>query len=134
MKLFLILLCLGFSFNSWSVGRSPAVEDFIGIDPKQSQAGKALTPSGTEVLFNFSEGVPHQNSSPVVQKSTPSQAPIGALLGLVFLLALPMVSWFLIMRHLNKEEAAFQDHHETHNVASLADYREENKEELKKAS
>lgn len=90
--------------------RGPAVEDFVGVDIEQPD----LTPAGTHALFNF-----EQELTEVKADQAPTQAvitktelkaasaasetsPWSQWLGIVVILALPVVTWSLTMRHLNK--------------------------------
>jgi len=90
--------------------RGPAVEDFVGIDIEEQD----LTPSGTHALFNFEAEL-----SGAATTSAPTQAvitktqlkaassssetsPWSQWLGVLVILSLPVVTWSLTMRHLNK--------------------------------
>ncbi|MFP5490773.1 MAG: hypothetical protein ACLGG0_04690 [Bacteriovoracia bacterium] len=99
--------------------RGPAVEDFVGIENQEPD----VTPEGTHALFNFQEDVKSYQERPADQKSNveirkapeakptttatvPSSAwPLSAWFGALVILALPVVTWSLTMRHLKKDEA-----------------------------
>jgi hypothetical protein len=102
-----------------SYARGPAVEDLVGIENQEPD----VTPEGTHALFNFQEDVKSYQERPAAQKSNveirkapeaqstttatvPSSAwPLSAWFGALVILALPVVTWSLTMRHLKKEEA-----------------------------
>jgi hypothetical protein len=119
MKLsILYLLIISFHLQA----RSPAVEDFVGIDTPEIEES---IPSGVHVLYNFQkelvdaqgEKSPYPAPEVVLRRAdapktstTNSQASnqqtntsLGFWFGISTILALPLMTWFLTMRHLGKE-------------------------------
>lgn len=131
------LLVLTFSFTCFANGRSPAVEDFVGIEVEHPEA----IPQGTEGLFNFEKDISrfdeskiHKAPETAVKKVTPSwqneEGPAGAttLVTIALILGLPALSWFLVMNRL-RQKAQIES---ASNIAVLARYRQE-REEARKA-
>jgi len=94
---------------SGSFARGPAVEDFVGIESETPD----VTPEGTEALFNFEQDVakfqnrPAKKSEAVIIHHPTSKMgaqtaswPLSAWMGVFVVLALPVVTWVLTMRHL----------------------------------
>ncbi len=109
--IFAILLTVSGSYAR-GPGRAPAVEDFVGIESEAPD----VTPAGTQALFNFEsevksyQGRPqttqavivHATSTPVSTSST--SWPLAAWIGIAGVLALPVVTWLMTMRHLKTVE------------------------------
>lgn len=93
--------------------RGPAVEDFVGIENQEPD----VTPEGTHALFNFqaevqsfNEGGAKPSSVEIrrVDRPQPAPAPVSSSsgwplstwFGALVVLALPVVTWSLTMRHL----------------------------------
>ncbi|GEM_PF-1135484 len=152
MRQFSTLLILFTLFSSQVVfSRGPAVEDFVGIEVEEPTN---TTPQGTEVLFNFEKEIKThvaQNSdlngkglvvkmpseTSIITSSSPTDSySMGAttMMGILFILSLPLVSWLFVMNHLRKKAGAAAGA----NIAVLDQYRknrEQSKtEEIKKAS
>jgi hypothetical protein len=120
----LITFLLLISFHAFADnGRSPAVEDFVGVEPE----GYVPAQKGTEVLFDFGKNIGPQNVQ--VQESNPNNTVFAVLA--VFLL-LPFGIWFGINKQMkDHEESVAEVHH-------LDDYREQKShdddDDIKKAS
>lgn len=113
MKLTLSLVLLLLTLMAHA--RKPAVEDFVGIEPETQN----VVPSGTESLYNFADDVKDYQKTgprqPVVRYTLdqPSmQAPgsttssFSLWFGIGFVLALPMITWVVMARHLKSREEA----------------------------
>ncbi len=152
MRKFSTLLILFTFFTSQAaLSRGPAVEDFVGVEV---EGPRNTTPQGTEVLFNFEKEIRNHNEkgletdgqgltvrapaeSSIVTASSPSTSlSVGTstVLGIMFILVLPMVSWLMVMNHLRRKAGAAA----SNNIAVLDQYRrnrEQSKsEDIKKAS
>ncbi len=104
-----VLLLITLSFST-AIARGPAVEDFVGIEIEQPD----LTPTGTHALFNFEQELTEVKAEQaptqaVISKTdlkaaspTSESSPWAQWFGIVVILALPVVTWSLTMRHLNK--------------------------------
>jgi hypothetical protein len=126
-----------FSLSAFSQGRSPAVEDFVGIEVEEDY----VTPTGTESLFNLQEDISrieaqkNQRITPPTI-STPESQSInpGILFGISLAMGLPLVVWFLVMSHL-KKQASIES---ASNIEVLEKYRKERErkasENIRKAS
>lgn len=88
-------------------GRAPAVEDFVGIE----SATPDVTPAGTQALFNFDQDVkdyqgrPQASSAVIIHSPTAATPvttgwPVTSWVGIAIVLALPLITWVLTMRHL----------------------------------
>ncbi len=111
-----IYLCLAALLTyTGAHARGPAVEDFVGIDIEEQDS----TPAGTHALFNFEQELtdvkPNQAPTQAVISKTELKAstpvsetgPWAQWFGIIVILSLPVVTWSLTMKHLNKhtEEA-----------------------------
>lgn len=130
----LLTICLVFVSLSCFArgGRSPAVEDFVGIEVEK----ETPAPQGTEVLFNFENEL---NSFATKPAETPkieatTQKTGTTIFGLVFALGLPLMIWFMIMSHL-KKQATLES---ASNIEVLENYRKQREqkkeEEIRKVS
>lgn len=131
---FLIFLL---STVAYGQGRSPAVEDFVGIEVDQPQ----VLPQGTESLYNLEQDM---NKLEASKRSPPgltapedlsaSFNPTSIIFGVSIFLGLPLVVWFLIMARLRKMAAL----ESASNIEMLEKYRKErekkNEASIKKAS
>lgn len=113
------------SFNLFANGRSPAVEDFVGVEPE----GYVPAQKGAEVLFNFSQNLTETSQSIMDQNLM--------IFGVVALfILLPVGVWIGISQTM-KNKTADSDHS---NVHQLNDYRnrrstdQNNDDDIKKAS
>jgi hypothetical protein len=146
-----LLILFTFFASQAALSRGPAVEDFVGVEVEEP---KSATPQGTEVLFNFEKEIRNHNekgsetdaqgvtvkspveSSVVTASSPDSSLSVGTstVLGIMFILVLPMISWLMVMNHLRRKAGAAS----ADNIAVLDQYRrnrEQSKsEEIKKAS
>lgn len=101
--------------------RGPAVEDFVGIENQEPD----VTPEGTHALFNFQAEVenfkkegPRPSAVEIRKVETLQQAPapvtsstswpLSTWFGALVVLALPVVTWSLTMRHLKTQPVATQ--------------------------
>lgn len=146
-----LLILFTFLTTSAAFSRGPAVEDFVGIEVEEPAH---TTPQGTEILFNFEKEMrDHKVQGETVQGNdltvrTPSESSVitsasptssysmgsSTLMGVIFILALPFISWLMVMSHLRRKAGAAS----ADNIAVLDQYRknrEQSKtEEIKKAS
>src|SRR5687768_15907972 len=94
-----LLMITGLSF---AAGRSPAVEDFVGIEVDQP----STMPQGTESLFNLENdlklieaarkhGAVEAPPAPVYEQESAWSIP--AILGICLVLGLPLFSLLLVM-------------------------------------
>lgn len=121
----LALTLLLLSGVSLANGRSPAVEDFVGIEVDQPHA----VPHGAESLFNLEKDIQHieqahgkdQLHSPQFNQSNNSPVGISSLLAIILILALPAFSLLLVMHHL-KQKASKES---ASNIEVLENYRRE---------
>lgn len=143
-----ILLILFIFFSATVFARGPAVEDFVGIEVE----GPEKDPQGTEALFNFEKDMRDFKETPIETQAvvnttpekmlitnaiTPSESyPMNSstLMGIVFILSLPMVSWAMVMTHMRRKAGAAS----ANNIAILDQYRKNRKQtksdDIKKAS
>lgn len=109
-------------------GRKPAVEDFVGIEVENAEA----TPQGTEVLFNFEKDINQfeQTKAATIRPKVNTEAPASMLtvVGISLLVALPLFSWLMFIRHL-RQKAGIEN---ASNIEVLEKYRKE-RELAKKA-
>ncbi len=133
MKIYLGYILLAatlFSLNTQA--RKPAVEDFVGVMPKDYQA----TPKGTEVLFDFGNKVkkvdPQGNF--FEEKSTVNWT---GVVGLLTFMALPFFMWIFITHFGLKNQVTTKPTVPTddnHKVAHIDDFRDKKESEEKKVS
>lgn len=128
--------------------RGPAVEDFVGIENQEPD----VTPEGTQALFNFQEEVetfkqegPRPAAVEIRKVQTLPQAPapvttstswpLSTWFGALVVLALPVVTWSLTMRHLKTTQPTAAETALPDNVTPLPT-REAKKpaDDIKKAS
>ena len=138
-RLFAITLIL-FSTFAMANGRSPAVEDFVGIEMDHGEAA----PQGHEALVNLEQEIGKietvRKDQPLTSlpARTPDAIPWGptAWIGIFFVLGLPIVSWMMVMNHL-REKATRES---ASNIEVLEKYRKERElakkqdEKIRKAS
>lgn len=130
---FLIVLL---STVAYGQGRSPAVEDFVGIEVDQPQ----VLPQGTESLYNLEQDMNklEASKSPSQVTATPEASasfnPTSIIFGVSIFLGLPLIVWFLIMAQMRKMAAI----ESASNIEMLEKYRKErekkNETSIKKAS
>lgn len=122
----LALLLLLVSGASFAVGRSPAVEDFVGIEIEEDH----VAPQGTESLYNLEQDIqrieaqPKHKPAPKVEAAkAPAEAPSSAsmVFGITLALGLPLMTWFMVMAHL-KKKATLEN---ASNIEVLERYRKE---------
>lgn len=109
----------------FSSGRSPAVEDFVGIEIEQTR----VAPTGNEVLFNLEKDIAQIESQknkpkkPLVKNrnSEPRDWEGATLLGFAALLVFPLSVWFLIMSYFKKKASE----ESVSNIEVLENYRKE---------
>lgn len=118
----LSFLCL-FSTLAFGVGRSPAVEDFVGIEYEE----KRVAPQGTESLFNLEQDINRieaqkRKPKPAVVKAPETQSwSMSAIFGISIALGLPLMIWFMMMSHLKKKASV----ESASNIEVLEKYRKE---------
>lgn len=138
MKRFIFaVLIFNFISTTTVFARKPAVEDFVGVESQDY----SQTPPGTEVLFNFTEGIEQMNTDKPLDSSTNTSQAF-AWFAIFSFIALPFLMWFGITKKQTSEQATQSVKkvpsdktliRTEPNVAKLEDYRnEENKH--KKAS
>ena len=127
-----ILLFSTISF-SFANGRSPAVEDFVGIEVEQTESN----PQSPEALVNLEQDLGRietvQREQPMAPfeyakegKSAPWSA--GTWFGIFIIMGLPVLIWMLVMNHL-RTKATLEN---ASNIEVLEKYRKE-REAKKKA-
>ena len=110
MKNHILLIIVLFSTLNIAFARKPAVEDFVGIEPKGTDFSKPGT-EGTFTPYNFS-----QSGSVFNQNSSTNSYAVWVLFGMVA--TLPLMSWFILSKGKNSEMDASNVHH-------LKDYRQD---------
>ncbi len=131
---FLALTLMLLSLSALGTGRSPAVEDFVGIEVEES----ALEPQGTEVLFNFEREItnykPQEKANPKQHWISEPTSTSSNYVGIALLVGLPALSLFLVMGRF-RQKALFES---ASNIEVLEKYRKEREakksEEIRKAS
>lgn len=125
-------------FFAYSQGRSPAVEDFVGIEVEQP----TTAPQGTESLFNLEQDIKKHDEKVLAAAYAPapveasSNWSVTAVVGFSLLLALPLFIWSMMMSHLRRKAA----NESASNIEVLEKYRKERElsrkaqENIKKAS
>jgi hypothetical protein len=125
-----------------TLARSPAVEDFVGIEVEQIEA----TPHGSETLFNLEQDLqkieivrqngPIEVATPPLKAAPAEPMSAGAIFGIALILGLPLISWLLVMNHL-RQKATIEN---ASNIEILEKYRKQRElskketEEARKAS
>lgn len=110
MKSVIYLFIAAILTLSGAHARGPAVEDFVGIDIEEQD----LTPAGTHALFNFEQelnqaGTQARTQALIVKTELRAAAPQtetspwSQWFGILVILSLPVVTWSLTMKHLNKK-------------------------------
>lgn len=121
LTLSFLFLISNFSFAR---GRSPAVEDFVGIEYEE----KRVAPQGTESLFNLEQDIhkiqtqkakPRKNAEIKTQET--NNLGMRTIFGVSLALGLPLMIWFMIMSHL-KKKASLES---ASNIEVLEKYRKE---------
>jgi hypothetical protein len=115
-------LCLG------APGRSPAVEDFVGIELDQTSP----TPVGNQALYNLEQDVgkiaivktevtvPKQSSDKILSLDN-TYWNISNILGFIIILSLPLISWAMVLNHLRNKASEKS----APNIQVLANYKKE---------
>lgn len=110
MKSVIYVFVLSALTLSTASSRGPAVEDFVGVEIEQPD----LTPAGTHALFNFEQELTEAKTEPSTAQAMITKTPLRAAapasetspwaqwFGIIVILALPVVTWSLTMRHLNQ--------------------------------
>lgn len=137
-RLLAITLIL-FSTFTFATSRSPAVEDFVGIDMEHGENAV----QGHETLVNLEQDIGKieivRNEQPLAKLppvKTETETPWGptAWMGIFLVLGLPVISWMLVMNHL-REKASKES---ASNIEVLEKYRKERaskqEENIRKAS
>ncbi len=134
------LILLFLSLNAFAQGRSPAVEDFVGIEVDHPET----TPGPSGTLFNLENDVSKlvevetfQNNpqAPKVRES-PAKTPMSktGLFSIALFVFLPLTIWFSLMNRL-RQKATIES---ASNIEILEQYRKEREsrknQEIKKAS
>lgn len=130
------LLTTTFAFAE---GRSPAVEDFVGIEVDQGEA----TPAGSEVLYNLEQDlnkIEAEKNKPVQKiAATPVAAEssgfsMKTIFAITLVIGLPLMVWLMIMYQM-KKKATLES---ASNIKVLEKYRKDrekkSEESIKKAS
>lgn len=134
------LIFLLFSGQSFANGRSPAVEDFVGIETEHMEKA----PQGTESLFNLEQDIQKIETVRNDKRVAPTpqlpeaETPTGAstLFGMFFLMSLPILTWMLVMNHLRQKATR----ESASNIEVLEKYRKQRElakkqeEEIRKVS
>jgi hypothetical protein len=137
MHFYLIFLVVGLNCSlALAQGRSPAVEDFVGIEVETVE----LQPQGTESLFNFEKDIDSFNTARIEPslKQAPGIASFqgrdsawstSATMGIIFVLGLPFLTWLLVMNHLRQRATR----ESASNIEILENYRKERQARLNKS-
>lgn len=118
-----LALCLLFlTSDSFAQNRSPAVEDFVGIEVEHPES----TPQGTEPLFNFEQDLTkHANNQNRPENLSTTKTPkawsIFSIIGVTLGLGLPIIIWLMLMGHLRKQASI----ESASNIEVLEKYRKE---------
>lgn len=132
------ILALALSMIStvaYAQGRAPAVEDFVGIEVEQADT----IPHGSESLYNLEQDMNRLETIQIKAMNTPKQsAPqtfsevkpwsMGSILGITFVLGLPLLSWLLVMNHMRRRATT----ENASNIAVLEQYRRDREQSKKK--
>jgi len=130
----LALFILFLSGIAMAQGRKPAVEDFVGIEVEQVER------TGTDTLVNLENDV---QKIEIVQSAGPKQFEAGtdyskhgndespwgplSVIGLIFTIALPVLSYLMLMHHLRKKASI----ESASNVELLEKYRKQREQSKK---
>lgn len=123
-------------------GRAPAVEDFVGIEVEQVPSSQ-----GDENLFNLEQdlgkiekagknGPIDVADKPRIAAPEETSWSFSKVMAVLFILALPMVSWLHVLNHMRKKASV----ESASNIEVLEKYRLEReqsknqKDDIKKAS
>ncbi len=117
-------------------GRAPAVEDFVGIEMDQHEA----TPKSNESLFNLENDLTkvHAHKNQTAPKMYQGPAPTNwswpAIVGVIFAIGLPLMSWMMVLNHLKRQALS----ESASNIEVLEKYRKKREaqknEDIRKAS
>ncbi len=127
------VLTLGILFlissSSFAQGRSPAVEDFVGIEYEE----KSVAPQGTESLFNLEQDIHKirtQKAKPKkvseIKSAETNNLGMRTIFGISIALGLPLMIWFMVMSHL-KKKASLES---ASNIEVLEKYRKEREKKV----
>lgn len=140
-----LLLLSGLAFASG--GRSPAVEDFVGIEIEHPDT----SPQGKDSLYNLEKDISNlqqvEAATYISHPKSPKEHTMESsnqfiqwnmtnILASIFLFCLPLISWYMAVNHLRKKATV----ESASNVEVLEKYRREREmarkkdEEYKKAS
>lgn len=124
-----LILLLSLSSFAFAQGRSPAVEDFVGIEYEEKQ----VAPQGTESLFNLEQdinkikaGKKKPKKTTAVKSPEPQGWGMTAIFGISLALGLPLLIWFMVMSHL-KKKASLES---ASNIEVLEKYRKEREKKV----
>jgi hypothetical protein len=119
------------SSGIFAQNRSPAVEDFVGIEMEHKQ----VAPQGTESLYNLEQDLNKiQDQRPVTKiSSAPKVLPTSGwslthYMTAGFILGLPAMIWFMMMNHL-KRKASVES---ASNIEVLEKYRKDREKKVSK--
>lgn len=121
----LLILVFSMPLNA-APGRAPAVEDFVGIEVPEPAAIKGAQ---NVVLVNLEQDLKKIDaaSSPKPQvKAATAASGLGfmSILGIIFILGLPLVSWLAVIAHMRKRAST----ENASNIKVLEDYRKSREE------
>lgn len=131
-KFWIIFLAVLLNFKA--IARSPAVEDFVGIEVEETK----VIPDGSEVFFNLEKDVKNisENSSPQPKGITTSQKEskdIQILVLFLAVLSLPAFLWWQMMSKLKKNLSSIEKEN-VHDLKSFRDQKDKNQDIDRKAS
>ena len=125
-----LLLLSGFAFAAG--GRSPAVEDFVGIEIEQPDT----SPQGKDSLFNLEKDINQlqqvEAATYISHPKTPKEHTMDSssqfiqwnmtnILASILLFCLPLLSWYMAVNHLRKKATV----ESASNIEVLEKYRRE---------
>jgi hypothetical protein len=123
------LILLISSTIAYGQNRSPAVEDFVGIEVEENQ----ITPHGSESLYNLEQDIKIIQAQENKPAPKPAKAPreiipplAPTLLGIFFALGLPLAVWLLLMSRL-KKKASIES---ASNIEVLEKFRQEREKRI----
>jgi hypothetical protein len=131
-KFWIIFLAVLLNFKA--IARSPAVEDFVGIEVEETK----VIPDGSEVFFNLEKDVKNisENSLPQPKGITTSQKEsrdIQILVLFLAVLSLPAFLWWQMMAKLKKNLSLIEKEN-VHDLKSFRDQKDKNQDIDRKAS
>jgi len=112
MSIFMFLLAISAFHSQSSFARSPAVLDFVGIEPEGF--GKKV-PDGLVPAYNFESGKDFASRTPQSTSKTNMKVEsdhntftLSSLLAIFAVIALPFLTWFMIQAQIERKKLEAQ--------------------------